>query len=175
MTLVHHSDPALRTVSELFDFSAPGALEEADSLSKKLESLMRERSGLGLSACQIGVNLRVFCMRTEPDVTIFNPRIVDVSEEMVELEEGCLSFKNLIFKISRPRLVKLRFQLKDGETRTMKFDGMSARVIQHEMEHLNGKVFFNGASRLRIEMAVKKAKRLGSSYSVGELFRLSSS
>lgn len=140
-----------------------------EDLASLLESTMRNLNGLGLSACQIGYNVRVFSMRTEPDVTIFNPRVVDVSNEVVELEEGCLSFPNLIVKVKRPRLIRARFQLMDGEVRTMKFDGMTARIFQHELDHLNGRLFFDQVSNLKLGMAIRKAAKTGKKYTLGQL------
>lgn len=88
------------------------------------------------------------------------------------LDEGCLSFPGLLLKVSRPRLIRARFFLKDGHAQTLKFDGMTARVFLHEMEHLEGKVFFWRASRLKLEMAVKKAAKAGYDYDLRTLTQM---
>lgn len=167
LDLVKRDDPVLRRPSEPFDFS--GGTDEAHELAEHLEETMRAHGGLGLSACQVGVPLRVFALKSEPDATLFNLKIVDVSERVVELEEGCLSFPGVFVRVTRPEIIKCRFQLKDGDVRTMKFSGMTARVIQHELDHLDGKLFTRGLSRLKIERAIKRASKLGYRYAVNDL------
>jgi peptide deformylase len=121
---------------------------------------MYEWNGIGLAANQVGVPYRVFAMRAQPqNFVCFNPRIVQPSAEQISLEEGCLSFPGLIVKLKRPRHVRVRFQTPNGDTRTETFIGMSARVFQHEMDHLEGRLYFNQASRYHREIALKKWKR----------------
>ena len=168
LELIDWRDPRLRTPSVPFDFSAPQV--DPLELSRALESKMREHRGLGLSAVQCGLNLRVFSMRTEPDATIFNPRIVDASEEVVELDEMCLSYPGMVVPVTRPRIIKLRFQVADGETRTLKLDGMTARVAQHEIDHLDGRTFFDHLSNLRLSRVIKRtAKTSKVNYQIGAL------
>lgn len=156
--LVPWTSPLLRTPSPV--------AEPTKTLAEVLERRMAELNGLGLSAVQIGVMARAFSLRSEPVSTFFNPRIVDVSEEQVLLEEGCLSFPGLILKVRRPRIIKARFQLVDGQYRTMKFDGMTARIVQHEIDHLDGITFCQRVSRLKLEMAVRRANKLGYRYTI---------
>lgn len=80
------------------------------------------------------------------------------SEEVITLEESCLSFPRLIVKIKRPRHVRVRFQSPTGETVTQQFTGMTARVFQHELDHLNGVLFYTRANRFHREKAFKKVK-----------------
>ena len=136
LQLIPGNDPLLRLPSQPFDFSNPQC--NSWDLAAALEKVMNYFDGFGLSAIQCGMPLRVFCMRTKPDVTMFNPRLIDVSEQTVTLEEGCLSFPNLTMKVTRPRIIKVRYTLKDGDTRTTKLDGMTARCFLHEMDHLDG-------------------------------------
>lgn len=167
LELVDSRDPSLRRSSPVFDFSAP--LVPPFELSESLEEAMNRLGGLGLSAVQVGIPTRVFCMATRPDVTMFNPSIVDVGDERVELDEGCLSYPGLVMSVSRPKVIKIRFTLKDGDVRTMKLSGMTARIFQHEMDHLDGKRFFDGQSRLKTEMAIRRARKSGHSYSWSDL------
>jgi peptide deformylase len=120
---------------------------------------MYEYNGLGLAANQVGEPYRIFAMRGQPENFVcFNPRIVQPSEMEVVLEEGCLTYPGLLVKIKRPQHIRVRFQLPNGDTITKQFTGMTARVFKHEMDHLNGLVFFNRANRYHKELAFKKWK-----------------
>jgi peptide deformylase len=120
---------------------------------------MYEYNGLGLAANQVGEPYRIFAMRGQPENFVcFNPKIVQPSEMEVVLEEGCLTYPGLLVKIKRPQHIRVRFQMPNGETVTKQFTGMTARVFQHEMDHLDGIVFFNRANRYHKELAFKKWK-----------------
>lgn len=90
----------------------------------------------------------------------FNPRIVDVSPEEVYHEEGCLTFPGLFIKIKRPVHIKVRFQYPNGETVTEKFTGITARIFQHELDHLDGILFQMRANKIHLEQAENKLRRL---------------
>ena len=77
----------------------------------------------------------------------------------ISLEEGCLSFPGLIVKVKRPQHIRVRFQTPNGDTITKQFTGMSARVFQHEIDHLNGVLYFNRANRYHRDVAMLKWKR----------------
>jgi len=128
--------------------------------SKELVKFMYDNNGLGLAANQVGVPYRIFAMRGQPENFVcFNPKIVYYSEETVSLEEGCLSFPNLIVKIKRPENIRVRFTKPNYETITRQFTGLTARIFQHEFDHLNGELYFKRASRYHRELAMKKWKR----------------
>src|SRR4051812_48360605 len=136
MKLIPHTDKLLRTKLELFDFDNP--LIDPGELSIQLVETMKSSDGIGLSANQVGLNLRVFAMNSFPEIFVcFNPRVVMPGTEQVVLEEGCLSYPGLIIKVKRPRDIKVRFQGPDGEVYTKTFTGMTARVFQHELDHLD--------------------------------------
>jgi len=137
-----------------FDFNNPPF--DPKELAEGLYDAMKKNDGLGISANQVGVPYRVFCMRTEPPITLFNPRIVDVSEEEVLMKEGCLSFPLLYLNVKRPDRVRIRFQKEDGETVTETFIGMSARIALHEYDHMDGKVFTQKASKFESQRAIRK-------------------
>ena len=158
LDLVDCNDPILREEMERFDFSNPPV--DPYELAANLAETMLENNGLGLSANQCGLPYRVFVMHSEPlPLVFFNPRIVDVSEEQVILEEGCLSFPGLYIKIKRPRRIKVRYQEPNGNTTTQVFEDLSARVFQHELDHLNGIVHTRRANRYHIEQARKAMKK----------------
>lgn len=159
MELVKPSDPILRQECKPFDFTNPQL--EITSFAHELVRFMYEKNGLGLAANQVGVNLRVFALRASPqNFVCINPRIVWFSEETILLEEGCLTFPNLLVKIKRPSFIRVRFFTPNGETRTEKFVGMTARCFQHEMDHINGILFYDKSNRYHKEQAFKKKVKL---------------
>lgn len=158
MKLVAANDPILTTVCEQFNFGTPPF--EPVQFSKDLIKFMYENNGIGLAANQVGVKYRVFCMRAHPENFVcFNPRIVWKSEAEVELEEGCLTYPGLLVKVTRPQHIRVRFNTPNGDMLTKQFTGMSARIFQHELDHLDGIVFYNKANRYHREQALKKWKR----------------
>ena len=158
MNLIDRNDPILTTVCEPFDFKNPPF--DPIEFSKELVKFMYERNGIGLAANQVGVPYRIFAMRGQPkNFVCFNPKIVQPSHMKIELEEGCLTYPNLIVKVTRPQHVRVRFTTPNGDTMTRQFTGMTARVFQHELDHLDGIIFYNLANRYHRDTALKKWKR----------------
>lgn len=159
MQLVPCDDPILKQPCEKFNFIQPqvNLIEFADDLVRT----MYQNVGLGLSANQVGVPLQIFVMAAEQPVLVINPKIIEVSNELVELEEACLSFPNQYIKVKRPLWIKARYNLPTGQAQTFRFEGMTARVFQHEYDHIvNGKTMYDNVSKLKRDMAMKKfAKR----------------
>ena len=107
-----------------------------------------ESNGIGLAANQIGIPYRIFAMRGSPENFVcFNPKIITFSEEEILLEEGCLTYPDLIVKIKRPKHLRVRFSTPNGDTRTETFTGITARIYQHEMDHIDGIIFYNKAHK----------------------------
>ena len=160
--LVPRTDPLLRRVPQEFDFSNPQM--DPQELSQLLQRVMAEENGVGLSACQIGIDLSVFCVghKSQPEeiMTVFNPKVVDYSVEMEEADEGCLSFPGYFMPVLRSKEIRVRFSREDGTTDTIALDGFPARVFQHEYDHCIGKTFQQRVSRMIWERAGKKAKIL---------------
>lgn len=157
LNLVSSADPILTTPAQDFDFSSPSV--DPVQLAKDLAETMIQHKGLGLAAPQVGLPYRVFALNGSPIHVCFNPRIVDVSSEEIYLEEGCLTFPNLIMKIKRPKMIKVRFTLPNGEVLTEKYTGMTARCFQHEMDHLDGILYHTRATLYHREKALKKWRR----------------
>jgi peptide deformylase len=158
--------------ADKWDFSNP-PLDIID-LSESMVKFMLEQRGLGLAynQCNLPGNFAIFAMRGNPEnFIIINPRIIQPSEETIELDEGCLSFPNFIVPIKRARHVRVRFAAPNGEIFTKTFTDLTARIFQHEYEHTLGKYFFEGVSRLKLEHAIKKAKKLGTDYSNDKLLK----
>lgn len=157
--LVDHNDPILHNPVKPFNFvNLP---IDPPTLARNLYDTMVKENGIGLSANQCGLPHRVFVMVAHGDnfIACFNPKIVDFSEESLYLEEGCLSYPGLFVKIKRPKLIKVRYTQSDGQTVTRKFDGITARCFQHELNHLDGIVHIDLATRYHKEMAIKKWKK----------------
>lgn len=154
--LISNTEPLLHTKLEPFDFANPPV--DPIELARTLAEEMIKENGIGLSANQIGLAHRVFVLTGNPITCCFNPIIVDSSSEEVYLEEGCLSYPDLWIKIKRPRTIKVRYTQPNGEVVTKKFDGITARAFQHEMDHLEGIDFRKRATRYHLELAQKKRK-----------------
>lgn len=156
--LVDCKDKVLKESAIDFDFKNPP--EDSVDFACNLAETMLEHHGIGLAANQCGFPYRVFVLQGDGDILpFFNPRIVDVSEETILLEEGCLSFPGLFVKVKRPRKIKIRFTEPDGQTQTRTYDGMTARAIQHEMDHLNGINYQQRSSRIHLEQARNAFKK----------------
>lgn len=158
MNLVSQNDPILTRVCEDFNFS--NSPFDPVEFAKELVKHMYDWNGLGLAANQVGVPYRVFAMRGAPENFVcYNPKIVQPGEQQVTLEETSLTYQGLSVKIKRPQHIRVRFAMPNGEVRTDTFTGMTARLFQHELDHLNGIKFFSRANRYHREQAFKKWKR----------------
>ena len=156
--LVPCNDPILRTPLTKFDFENPAT--DPIELAHTLAQAVITYDGLGISANQLGLPHRVFAIKAQQIIVCYNPMIVDVSDETIYLEEGCLSFPNLYVKIKRPRSIKVRYTEPNGNVVTQKFDGMTARVFQHELDHLDGVVHLSRAHPIHVDKAKTRAKKL---------------
>jgi peptide deformylase len=94
------------------------------------------------------------------DVGVYNPKILEVSDETVNMEEGCLTFPLLYFMVTRPAKVKVTYTLYDGVTEVEDWlEGIDARCFLHEHEHLQGKLYLEHASELKLQRAMKKREK----------------
>jgi len=149
--LISPTNQILHTRVEDFDFINPPM--DPVELANRLIQTMNDNSGLGLSANQCGLPYRVFVMRSEPATVCFNPKILAVSDEIVTLQEGCLSYPFMFVKIKRPVWIRVRYTDAFGVVQTERFIGMTARVFQHEFDHLEGINYLNRANPVHIERA----------------------
>ena len=135
-------------------------------LSKVMYDNMTKYGGLGLSANQLGLPYRMFVMGGHPQIedgkvrSVFNPLINDVSPESINLKEGCLSFPFLFLSIKRPKWCSVRYTDENGEEVEETFHGMSASIFMHENEHMNGYVFTDLVSKLKLERAEKSKQKM---------------
>ena len=153
--LVEEASKVLRTPPELFDFEKDG--DKAQEIADKMSEAMVKFGGIGLSANQVGLNARMFVMKTEDKgiVPFFNPELTKVSQDTDLMKEGCLSFPDIYLMIKRSKVVELRYQDVEGNEQTIMLEGLAARCVQHEIDHLNGVLFLQRASRLKLERALK--------------------
>ena len=152
-TLIEEASKVLRTPPAPFDFESR---EDAKEIETKLSEAMDKFGGIGLSANQVGLDARVFVMRTQNgNKAFFNPEITKASQETDLLKEGCLSFPDIYLMIKRPRVCEMKYQDAEGNEHSTMLDGVGARCAQHEIDHLNGIVFLQRASKLKLERALK--------------------
>lgn len=148
----------LQTQCQLFNFDDP-QVDPVD-LSNSMTLFREKNGGVGLAANQVGLDLAVINIKGI-DGCLFNPRIVYKSDVTDTMEEGCLSFPGLAVKIKRSKMVRLRWTDAFGQTKTQQFGGYSARVIQHEIDHINGILFYNRAHQYHRSRAMKKWRKQG--------------
>ena len=143
---------------------------EPKELFDNLGEAMTKYKGIGLSANQCGLPIRAFVMMTDLDkkaaTIFFNPKITNTSEETELFVEGCLTYPNLFLNIRRPKQISFEFMDVNGEQRQAQFSGITARIFQHEYDHLQGINFTDRVSKLRLDMAKKKQKKLFKKYKV---------
>lgn len=121
---------------------------DVERLVQDLKDSLPRPGGAGLSANQIGVIKRVFVYDNEGEIeACINPRIVSASEETVEGEEGCLSLPGSVLPVSRHLSLDLEFLDLDGELHRVHAEGWLARVFQHELDHLDGKLILERTDR----------------------------
>ena len=137
-------------------------LTPRDLYDNMIES-MQHHGGIGLSANQCGLPIRAFVMITDIDkregTIFFNPKITWASEETEYFVEGCLTYPHVFLNLKRPKVIRFSYLDIDGIERNAGFSGITARIFQHEYDHMEGKNFTMYASRLKLDMALKKAKK----------------
>ncbi len=148
----------LRKVAQEIDENYEGL----DQLIEDMFDTMRVSDGVGLAAPQIGRSIRLFMVDAsqmediddEPDIQSFkkvfiNPYIVDKQGDKWAFTEGCLSIPNIHEDVMRPSIVKIEYYDRNWEFHEEEYDGVKARIIQHEYDHLNGRLFVDRINPLR--------------------------
>jgi peptide deformylase len=132
-----YPDPVLRMRArevETFD-------DDLRRLAERMTQLMRDANGVGLAATQIGILRRVFVVQPDPEedpVAVVNPVLVEKSEEIAVDDEGCLSMQGVQMPVERPTSVRLEGRNIDGDEVSLELAEHPARVVQHELDHLDG-------------------------------------
>jgi peptide deformylase len=154
------SDELLYIPTQRFDFYDPPM--EPQKLVDLLSEAMCDLGGVGLSANQVGLPFRVFVMgnptNKESIIPVFNPDIINYSDEQEVAEEGCLSLPGYLLAVKRPTEIRVRMSTVDDKRDSAKFNGYTARVFQHEYDHMEGIDFRSRATRFHKERADKNYK-----------------
>ncbi len=143
LTLHYLGDPVLRQPAQRVNRID----DNIRQLAKQMLQTMYAENGIGLAAPQVGVNQQVIVVDCQPDnpsippLILINPEITKYSKDLCVFEEGCLSIPNVFFEVVRPRSIEVTYRDETGKKQKLKASGLLARVIQHEMDHLNGILF----------------------------------
>lgn len=138
---------------------------DAEQLEQAMSQFMIENHGIGLAANQIGITKRVFVMGSNniedfpKPFALFNPRLLEVSEEQILYKEGCLSYPGLWLNIKRPAVIKVEYQDSQGNIHEAAMSGLVARCFQHELEHLDGICFVDKVSQMKLQLAMRKLRK----------------
>lgn len=159
MKLLPITDPLLRKEPKEYDFDAEG---DATKLCEDLFKKMLELGGVGLSANQIGIDKKIFVFGDGDKLTryIINPTIIGLGDEAESMQEGCLSLPGVMLMVKRPTEVTLQYQDVKGEIVVETFLGLGARVVLHEYDHMLGQNFTQRVSKMKLDRAIKKAKKI---------------
>ena len=158
-----HPDPRLKAVAEPID----GITDATHRLAADLLETMYVAPGIGLAAPQVGVARRLLVMDcikdedAEPQpMVLINPAVIWASEELGSYEEGCLSIPEHFAEIERPSEVDVTWTALDGSGMSARFDGIWSTCVQHEIDHLNGKLFIDYLKPLKRQMITRKMVKL---------------
>jgi peptide deformylase len=169
MELIYAPSDWLQKKVQPFDFDKTNAVETA----QKMVDIMGNSRGIGLSANQVGLDAQIFVMQPtrhkeiKDPFAVINPIVQKISEETSLEYEGCLSYPNLILKISRPSKLVASFLDADAKECIIELDGYDARCFLHEYDHLQGIDFTDRVSKLKLDMAKKKKEKLEKRYANG--------
>ncbi|MEQ9261254.1 MAG: peptide deformylase [Roseovarius sp.] len=158
-----HPDPRLKKVcAPVSDIS-----DELRALADDMLETMYDAPGIGLAAPQVGVLDRVIvmdCVKEEGasprPMVLVNPEVVARSDEMNVYEEGCLSIPEEFGEVKRPKVVDVAWMDLDGNARQETFDGLWATCVQHEIDHLNGKLFIDYLGPMKRQLITRRMQKL---------------
>ena len=158
-----HPDPRLKKLCD----PVPDISDELRKLADDMLETMYDAPGIGLAAPQVGVGRRLIVLDCEKDdgapprpLVMFNPEVVAASDEQSVYEEGCLSIPDHYAEITRPEAVDVAWIDRDGHERVETFDGLWATCVQHEIDHLNGRLFIDYLGAMRRQMITRKMQKL---------------
>lgn len=161
LPIVKYGDPVLRKPT------SPVAMIDRDVLQliDDMTETMYVAPGVGLAANQVGVSLRLMIIdlsvgEKPGDLHVFvNPDLVEKKGEIVE-EEGCLSIPDFVENVSRPEITTVRYQDRDGKWKELTGEGLMSRALNHEIDHLDGKLYIDYLRGLRKERLLKKVSKI---------------
>ena len=163
-TLLPPNDP--RVLSGIAEFNIDIFKEdEKIELKEFVDNMfetMKKYGGIGLSANQVGKPYRMFVMGDHPNISkgkkwvCINPKITNVTQDLIRYKEGCLTFPFLFLDIERPQDISVEYLDANLEKKEEHMTGIVARCFQHEFDHMQGIVFTEHVSKLKLDMAMKK-------------------
>ena len=160
--LIYVTNPLLR--QKALEIQSVG--EEDIKLAKKMMQIMIEAPGVGLAANQIGVLKQIVTIffidketKKETKYTLYNPKILSYSNETIVMEEGCLSLPEQFAEIERPKNISLQYLNEKNQLIKKNVEGVESRILQHEIDHLSGKLFVDYLSSLKRNIMIKKVKK----------------
>lgn len=166
MALKHillHPDPRLKKVCDPIDDLSDDLRQLADDLLQT----MYDAPGIGLAAPQVGVTRRLIvldCVKEDKTaarpLAMFNPQVLAVSDERSTYEEGCLSIPEHYAEVTRPAEVTVHWIDRNGREQQEDFAGLWATCVQHEIDHLNGKLFIDYLTPLKRQLITRKMQKL---------------
>lgn len=158
-----HPDPRLKKLCEPVEAITP----ELGRLAEDMLQTMYDAPGVGLAAPQVGVTKRLLVMDCVKDpelaprpIVMVNPVVTWASEDLSTYEEGCLSIPDQYAEVERPAEVRVRWTALDGREQEEQFAGLWATCVQHEIDHLDGKLFIDYLKPLRRQMITRKMEKL---------------
>ena len=141
--------------------------EEDIKIANKMMEIMIKAPGVGLAANQVGILKQILTINFEDkennkktNYILFNPFIIKYSKETVIMEEGCLSLPEQYADVERPKEIVFEYIDENKQTVKRKVGGYEARILQHEIDHLSGKLFVDYLSSLKRNILIKKVKKL---------------
>ena len=162
-SILLHPDPRLKKVCD----AVPDLSDALRSLADDMLETMYDAPGIGLAAPQVGVLQRLIvldCVKAEGEtprpLIMFNPEIVAASDETNVYEEGCLSIPEHFADVTRPAEVQVRWIDRNGNEQTEGMDGLWATCVQHEIDHLDGRLFIDYLKPLKRQMITRKMVKL---------------
>jgi peptide deformylase len=135
--------------------------DDVRQLARQMLQTMYSEDGIGLAAPQVGINKQIIVVDCEPDkpevpaLVLINPVITKTSKETCVIQEGCLSVPQVFLDVTRPEVIEVSFKDEQGRPQKIKAEGLLARVIQHEIDHLNGVMFVD-----RVENTLSRNQEL---------------
>jgi peptide deformylase len=140
--------------------------KDPEILEETMIKFMIENKGIGLAANQIGLTKNVFVMGSynipnfPRPLGIFNPKILSYSSDLEIGQEGCLSFPDIWLNVKRPASIKVEYQTSQGEKKIEELSGLASRCFQHEYDHLKGVCFVDKVSKMKLQLATKRLRKI---------------
>jgi peptide deformylase len=131
-------------------------------IEQAMIDIMQTNKGIGISANQVGFDRRVIVVQPkgQEPFALFNPKIINTSTDELADQEGCLSFPNLFLSVNRHSEITVEYVDKHKKSCIIKFTGYDAKCVQHELDHLDGITFTKKVSKLKLDFAIKKQRKL---------------